>query len=103
MVEDYKKVKDLSGDARVELAKKTVMVFPGVTKAFIDVATAKEYLSDPLDAGAEKLMKVLFKIAVDLQGDLRPFSKDLRSKSNLIQLKIKMETTSQMLKKSPMK
>jgi hypothetical protein len=72
MVEDYKKVKDLSGDARVELAKKTVMVFPGVTKAFIDVATAKEYLSDPLDAGAEKLMKVLFKIAVDLQGDLRP-------------------------------
>ena len=71
MVEDYKKVKDMSGDDRVNLAKKTVMVFPGVTKAFIEKENAMAYLNEPLNS-SDKLMKVLFKIAVDVQGDVRP-------------------------------
>ena len=71
MVEDYKKVQEMSGDDRVNLAKKTVMVFPGVTKAFIEKDSAMAYLNEPLNS-TEKLIKVLFKIAVDLQGDVRP-------------------------------
>jgi len=35
MVESYKGVKEQSNSERVEVAKKTVMVFPGVTQAFI--------------------------------------------------------------------
>jgi hypothetical protein len=75
MVEDYKKVKEMSGDERIDVAKKTIMVFPGITKAFIEKSSAIEYLSETgaaADAGSEVAMKVLFKVAVDLQGDLRP-------------------------------
>ena len=69
MVEDYKKVKEMSGDERVDVAKKTIMVFPGITKAFIEKTSAMEYLSETdsaADAGSEVAMKVLFKVAVDL-------------------------------------
>ena len=75
MVEDYKKVKEMSGDDRIGVAKKTIMVFPGITKAFIEKATAIEYLTDSAataDEGKEVAMKVLFKVAVDLQGDMKP-------------------------------
>jgi len=75
MVEDYKKVKEMSGDERVDVAKKTIMVFPGITKGFIEKSTAIEYLAETdaaADAGSEVAMKVLFKVAVDLQGNLRP-------------------------------
>lgn len=69
MVEDYKKVKEMTGDERIDVAKKTIMVFPGITKAFIEKASAIEYLSETdaaADAGSEVAMKVLFKMAVDL-------------------------------------
>lgn len=75
MVDDYKKVEGMSGDERIETAKKTIMVFPGITKAFIEKASAIEYLTET-DASAasckEVAMKVLFKVAVDLQGNMRP-------------------------------
>ena len=48
MVEDYKKCKEMSGDERIELAKKTVMVFPGISKAFIQKVSALAYLNEPL-------------------------------------------------------
>lgn len=69
MVEDYKKVKEMTGDERIDVAKKTIMVFPGITKAFIEKTSAIEYLSETdaaADAGSEVAMKVLFKMAVDL-------------------------------------
>ena len=76
MVEDYKKVKEMTGDERIGVAKKTIMVFPGITKAFIEKASAIEYLTDSAaiaDADTKEVaMKILFKVAVDLQGDMKP-------------------------------
>jgi len=31
MIENYKKIKDATGDERLETAKKTIMIFPGLT------------------------------------------------------------------------
>ena len=45
MVEDYKKVKEMTGDERFGVAKKTIMVFPGITKGFIEKEKAMEYLN----------------------------------------------------------
>uniref|UniRef100_A0A7S3IMV4 Uncharacterized protein n=1 Tax=Strombidium inclinatum TaxID=197538 RepID=A0A7S3IMV4_9SPIT len=72
MVESYKGVKEQSNSERVEVAKKTVMVFPGVTQAFISKDKAIEYLKKEPEHTQEKLMRVLFKVKVDLQGDTRP-------------------------------
>lgn len=68
MVEDYKKVKEASGDERIETAKKTIMVFPGITKAFIQRQSAVDYLdlATNTNDGTEGSMKVLFEVAVDV-------------------------------------
>lgn len=50
---------------RADIAKKTVMVFPGITRVFISKESAMEYLNEPL-ATSEKLIKLLFKIQVDV-------------------------------------
>uniref|UniRef100_A0A7S3CJF5 Uncharacterized protein n=1 Tax=Strombidium rassoulzadegani TaxID=1082188 RepID=A0A7S3CJF5_9SPIT len=72
MVEAYKGVKEQSNSERVEVAKKTVMIFPGVTQAFISKDKALDYLKKDDGSQTEKLFRVLFKVAVDLQGNMRP-------------------------------
>lgn len=47
------------------------MVFPGITKLFVRKELAMEYLNEPLE-NTEKLLKVLFKVTVDVQGDVKP-------------------------------
>ena len=75
MVEMYETYKSMSTEQsmgeRAEIAKKTVMVFPGITRIFISKEGAMEYLNEPL-ATSEKLIKVLFKIQVDVQGNVKP-------------------------------
>lgn len=72
MVDEYKKIKEVSNDERFETAKKTIMVFPGITQVFISEESACKYLEEPMPT-SEKLFKVLFKVAVDVQGDIQPF------------------------------
>jgi len=72
MYETYKSMStEQSMGERADIAKKTVMVFPGITKVFITKEGAQEYLNEPL-ATSEKLIKVLFKIQVDVQGNVKP-------------------------------
>ena len=47
------------------------MIFPGITKAYLTMDQAKAFLDEPLET-SEKLLRVVFKVAVDLQGDMRP-------------------------------
>jgi len=72
MVEAYKGVKEQSNSERVEVAKKTVMVFPGVTQAFVSKDKALEFLKKEPENTQEKLFRVIFQVAVDLQGNTRP-------------------------------
>jgi len=65
MVEKYKTIEDQSNAERVDVAKETVMVFPGITKLFIEKESAMAYLNEPLNT-TEKLLKLLFKVQVDL-------------------------------------
>jgi hypothetical protein len=41
------------------------MVFPGITKFFVEKQKAMDYLNEPLET-SEKLLKVLFKVTVDV-------------------------------------
>ena len=64
MVDSYKQAeKGLS--EKVDAAKRTVMIFPGITKAFLTLDQAKAFLDEPLDT-SDKLMRIVFKVAVDL-------------------------------------
>lgn len=71
MIENYKKIKDATGDERLETAKKTIMIFPGLTQVFLTEDNARAYLKKPAYDTA-LLYNVLFKVAVDAQGDLQP-------------------------------
>jgi hypothetical protein len=72
MYETYTKMStEQSMGERADIAKKTVMVFPGITRVFITKEGAMEYLSEPL-ATSEKLIKILFKVQVDVQGNVKP-------------------------------
>lgn len=64
MVESYKQA-DKGLSEKVDAAKKTVMIFPGITKAYLTMEQAKAYLDEPLET-SEKLLRVVFKVAVDL-------------------------------------
>jgi len=65
MVDRYKEIKDVDNHERLDTAKETIMVFPGITKMYIEKQKALDYLNEPLNT-TEKLIKVLFKVQVDM-------------------------------------
>ena len=69
MVDAYKRIKEVENDERIETAKKTIMIFPGLTQVFFSEDSARAYLKQPA-YDTEYLFSVLFKVAVDVQGDI---------------------------------
>ena len=65
MVDCYSNIKECENDERLETAKKTIMVFPGLTQVFMDEDSARGYLKKPA-YDTELLYSVLFKVAVDV-------------------------------------
>lgn len=70
MVDAYKSFEKGMSE-KVNAAQRTIMVFPGITKAYLTMEQAKAYLDEPMDSN-DKLLRIVFKVAVDLQGNMRP-------------------------------
>ena len=70
MIDSYKLFEKRSTE-KIVGGQRTNMVFLGVNKAFLTFEKAKAYLDEPLDS-QEMLLRVVFKIAFDFEGDLRP-------------------------------
>ena len=70
MIQAYKTaVADSSG--KTNALKRSVMILPGISKAFLTYDQAKAFLDEPMDSN-EKLLRIVFKVYVDQEGDTLP-------------------------------
>ena len=64
LTEEMKKAGDKSASEKLELAKKTTMLFPGITRVYLSRESAVKYLLEPTSTGSNYVM-VLFEVTID--------------------------------------
>ena len=59
MSEEYKNFSKTSGNGRITAGQNTILVFPGIVKAYTSIDSAKAFLKEPMNS-SDKLSDTIF-------------------------------------------